>query len=50
MRLDEREKPSCVKEAEVSISSPFMRTGGYKVLITLARNGSLFRLASVERN
>ena len=28
MRLDERERPSCVKEAEVSSSSPFMRTGG----------------------
>ena len=27
MRLDERERPSCVKEAEVSSSSPFMRTG-----------------------
>ena len=28
MRLDERERPICVKEAEVSSSSPFMRTGG----------------------
>ena len=28
MRLDERERPSCVKEAEVSSSSPFKRTGG----------------------
>ena len=28
VRLDERERPSCVKEAEVSSSSPFMRTGG----------------------
>ena len=28
MRLDERERPSCVKEAEVSSSSPFMRTDG----------------------
>ena len=28
MRLDERERPNCVKEAEVSSSSPFMRTGG----------------------
>ena len=28
MRLDERERPRCVKEAEVSSSSPFMRTGG----------------------
>ena len=27
LRLDERETPSCVKEAEVSSSSPFMRTG-----------------------
>ena len=28
MRLDERERPSCVKEVEVSSSSPFTRTGG----------------------
>ena len=28
MRLDEKEKLSCVKEAEVSSSSPFMRTDG----------------------
>ena len=28
MRLDERERPSCVKETEVSSSSPFIRTGG----------------------
>ena len=28
MRLDERERPSCVKEAEVSSSSPFMKTDG----------------------
>ena len=28
MRLDERETPSCVKEAEVFSSSQFMRTGG----------------------
>ena len=28
MRLDERERPSCVKEFEVSNKSPFMRTGG----------------------
>ena len=28
MRFDERERPSCVTEAEVSSSSPFMRTGG----------------------
>ena len=28
VRLDERERPSCVKEAEVSSSTPFMRTGG----------------------
>ena len=28
MRLDERERPSCVKEAKVSSSSPFMRTDG----------------------
>ena len=28
MRLDERDRPSCVKEAEVSSSSPFIRTGG----------------------
>ena len=35
MRLDERVRPSCVKEAEVSSSSPFMKTGG-KFLITFA--------------
>ena len=28
MRLDERERPSCVREAEVSSTSPFIRTGG----------------------
>ena len=28
MRLDVRERPSCVKEAEVSRSSPFMKTAG----------------------
>ena len=28
MRLDEKERPSCVKEAEMSSSSPFMGTGG----------------------
>ena len=28
MRLDDRERPSCVKEAEASNSLPFMRTGG----------------------
>ena len=28
MRLDERERPSCVTEAEVSSSSPFISTGG----------------------
>ena len=28
MRFDEREGPSCVKEAEVSSSSPFMKTAG----------------------
>ena len=28
MREDEREKPSCVEEVEVSSSSPFMRAGG----------------------
>ena len=28
MRLDERERPSCVKEAEVSSSPPFMKTAG----------------------
>ena len=28
MRLDERERPNCVTEAEVSSSSPFIRTGG----------------------
>ena len=38
MRLDERERPSCVKEAEVKVS------------ITFAQNDSLFRLALVERN
>ena len=49
MRLDERERPSCVKEAEVSSSSSFMRTGG-KFWSRLRVNGSLFRLALVERN
>ena len=28
MRLDERERPSCVKEVEVSGILPFMSTGG----------------------
>ena len=28
MRLDERERPSCVKEAKVSSSLPFVRIGG----------------------
>ena len=28
MSLDERERPSCVTEAEVSSSSPFMGTDG----------------------
>ena len=28
MRLDERERTSCVKEVELSSSSPFIRTGG----------------------
>ena len=28
MRLDDRERPSCVKEVEVSSSLPFIRTGG----------------------
>ena len=28
MRLDERERPNDVKEAEVSSLSPFMKTGG----------------------
>ena len=28
VRLDERERPSCVKEAEVSSTSPFMKTAG----------------------
>ena len=28
MRLDEGERPSCVKEVEASSSLPFMRTGG----------------------
>ena len=28
MRLDDRERPSCVKEVVVSSSSPFMRTYG----------------------
>ena len=27
MRLDDKERPSCVKEVEVSSSWPFMRTG-----------------------
>ena len=28
IRLDERERPSCVKEAEISCTLPFMSTGG----------------------
>ena len=28
MRLDERERPSCVKLVEATSSSPFIRTGG----------------------
>ena len=28
MRLDDRERPNCVKEVEVFSSSPFIRTGG----------------------
>ena len=28
MGLDERERPICVKEAEVSSSSPFVKTAG----------------------
>ena len=28
VRLDERGIPSCVKDVQVSSSSPFMRTGG----------------------
>ena len=33
MRLDEREKPSCVKEGEVSSKSLFMGTGGKPMLL-----------------
>ena len=47
MRLDERERPSCGKEAEVSSSSPFMRRGG-KFWLRLRENDSLFCLALVE--
>ena len=32
MRLDERERPGCVKEVEVSSSSPFIRTDGKLVM------------------
>ena len=28
MRLNDRERPSCAKEVEVSSSLPFIRTGG----------------------
>ena len=28
MKLDERERPSCTKEVEMSSLSPFMRTSG----------------------
>ena len=28
MRLDDRERSSCVKEVEMSSASPFIRTGG----------------------
>ena len=44
VRLDERERPSCVTEAKVSSSSPFIRTGGK---FWLCLRGFL---ALVERN
>ena len=44
MRLDERERPSRVKEVEVSSSSPFMRTGG-KSWLHLDEMTSLYHLA-----
>ena len=43
MRLDERERPSCAKEAEVSSSSPCMRTGG-KCLLRLREMTACFVL------
>ena len=41
MRLDERERPGCVKEVELSNSSPFMRTGGKFCLRLLEVAGKL---------
>ena len=43
MRLDERARPSRVKEADVSSSSPFKRTGG-KFLLRLREMTSSFVL------
>ena len=39
MRLDEGEIPSCVTEAEVSSSLPFMRTGRFWLCICEMRVG-----------
>ena len=43
MRLDERERPSCVKEAEVSSLSPFMKIAG-KFLLRLREMTACFVL------
>ena len=40
MRLDERERPSCVKEAEVSSSLPFMRKAEIVFLRIGVRSGA----------
>ena len=46
MRLAERKRPSCVKEAEMSSSSPFMRTFG-KIWLRLPENDDMCRFALV---
>ena len=49
MRLDERERPSCVTEAEVSSSSPFIRTGG-KFWLCLREMTACFVLLWLNEN
>ena len=45
--LNKRERPSCGKEAEVSSSLPFMRTGGKS---GLQSNDNLHGLALLEQH
>ena len=45
-RLDERERPSCVKEAEVSSSSPFMKTAGKFDYVCV----SLYHIDIIKKN